>query len=99
MGVDESRLLKCLGVMSMWFVLWVHSCAPPELCSTAVSMSSSAKESSAARSIWLQSKMLISLTVDSWVSSSAGCENKLRLFAHARPSEVSWFEGSCGVRS
>ena len=20
MGVDESRLLKCLGVMSMWFV-------------------------------------------------------------------------------
>ena len=62
-------------------------------------MSSSTKESSAARSMWLQSRKLMSLTVDSWVSSSAGCENKLRLLAHARPSDVSWFEGGCGVRS
>ena len=85
--------------MACGLCLGAHSCAPPELCSTAVSMSSSAKESSAARSIWLQSRMLISLTVESCVSSSAGCENKLRLLEHARPSDVSWFEGGCGVRS
>ena len=59
----------------------VHSWYPPELCSTAVSISSSSSESSL--SIRLQSRMLMSC-----VMGSVGCEKRLRLLLLAVPREV-----------